>query len=410
MILQSLLLFAQQNPHGNLKIDCQVCHTTTAWSEFRKDSPFDHASQTQFPLVGRHVGVRCIECHSTPVFKDAGTQCLDCHVDVHRGQFSNDCSRCHSPKEWIDRAQFEQMHDATRFPLIGLHRNLDCQACHANGQYVNLPMDCRGCHMEQFEATTEPNHVLAGFSMECLQCHALEKAAWKEPGFEHTPNFPLTGGHAVNNCTACHAVGYQSTSSSCVSCHETNYNAAQNPRHELPSFPTSCEECHTVDSWRPAQFERHNETDFPLTGAHIQTSCAQCHVGGQYTGTPTTCIACHDVDYQSADDPVHTPDLFPNTCEQCHSTASWANANFENHDQTDFPLTGAHAQVDCISCHANGYTGTPTDCWSCHEADYSGTTDPNHSQEQYPQACTVCHSTANWNETTFDHNATQFPL
>ncbi|MCB1037161.1 MAG: cytochrome C, partial [Acidobacteria bacterium] len=68
----------------------------------------------------------------------------------------------------------------------------------------------------------------------------------------------------------------------------------------------------------------------------------------------------------------------PTTCESCHSENAWQPANF-NHNQTAFPLTGAHRTLDCQSCHAGGYSGTPTDCFSCHQDDYNGTNDPNHA-------------------------------
>jgi hypothetical protein len=480
-LLVAQALFAQQSPHGQISIDCQVCHTTTGWKELRQESSFNHETQTQFPLVGRHAGVRCIECHTTLVFADAGTQCLDCHTDVHRGQFDNDCSKCHTPKEWIDRGAFEQMHESTRFPLVGLHRDLDCQACHSNGQYVNLPVNCSGCHFEQYAATTDPDHQQAHFPLDCQQCHSVAKAEWKEPIFAHPESFPLTGGHAVNDCQACHASGFTNTSTICVDCHQADYDATQDPRHEGDAFPTTCQECHSTNAWEPAQFLRHNDTNFPLTGAHIALDCQQCHVGGQYTGTPLACVECHEEDYQNAEDPEHSPDLFPTSCEACHTTAEWANATFNNHNQTAFPLTGAHVETNCLECHATGFNntpidcwschqeeyndaeghlengfphdcaqchntvdweqanfnhdttafpltgahvltscqdchvggvfqGTPTDCWSCHEQDYTGVEDPNHVAEQYPQNCTICHSTVNWTETSFDHNATQFPL
>ena len=70
----------------------------------------------------------------------------------------------------------------------------------------------------------------------------------------------------------------------------------------------------------------------------------------------------------------------PQTCESCHSTATWANATF-NHSATGFPLTGAHVPLQCSQCHVNGnYSLTDTSCVSCHLKDYQGTTDPNHVQ------------------------------
>jgi hypothetical protein len=38
-----------------------------------------------------------------------------------------------------------------------------------------------------------------------------------------------------------------------------------------------------------------------------------------------------------------------------------------DHGRTRFPLTGAHARVDCESCHLAGkMAGTPRTCAACH--------------------------------------------
>ncbi len=400
-----------QSPHGPIAFDCKVCHTTDQWTKIKVDSGFAHDSMTEFPLVGRHKSAACISCHATLVFAEAGGQCASCHTDVHRGQFTTDCSQCHTPHQWNDDAKFRQAHQTTRFPLVGVHATLDCQSCHGTGQYVNLTADCIGCHSEQFAATTEPNHPTAGFSTNCTECHDVTSARWANPKFAHPASFPLAGGHALNNCQACHAQGFANTSAACVSCHESDYTAARNPSHEAGAFPPTCEQCHSTINWRPATFANHHQTAFPLTGAHVLTDCAQCHVGGQYTGTTTACLGCHEADYTGAQNPTHEAGAFAGTCENCHVTDGWRPATFTVHDLTAFALTGAHVTTDCAQCHVGGqYTGTPTDCWSCHEQDYVGVTDPNHVAGEFPHNCVTCHSTDNWTEATLDHNQTAFPL
>ncbi len=157
--------------------------------------------------------------------------------------------------------------------------------------------------------------------------------------------------------------------------------------------------------WIPANFD-HNITQFPLTGSHVQVACASCHTSG-YTGTPTDCYSCHQQNYQSTTDPNHLSENYPQDCTLCHNTTSWDDANFD-HNLTQFPLTGSHVQVACASCHTNGYTGTPSDCYSCHQQNYQSTTDPNHVSENYPQDCTLCHNTTNWDDANFDHNQHNF--
>ena len=43
-----------------------------------------------------------------------------------------------------------------------------------------------------------------------------------------------------------------------------------------------------------------------------------------------------------------------------------STVNF-NHSKTGFLLTGAHAKINCESCHSKGvFKGTPKDCNGCH--------------------------------------------
>ena len=44
------------NPHGNMKIECSVCHTTQAWKVLADSMDFDHKN-TGFPLSGEHTRV-----------------------------------------------------------------------------------------------------------------------------------------------------------------------------------------------------------------------------------------------------------------------------------------------------------------------------------------------------------------
>ena len=47
------------------------------------------------------------------------------------------------------------------FPLTGGH-NIECSACHGQGgNFTGLSTDCYSCHRADFEATTDPNHVIS---------------------------------------------------------------------------------------------------------------------------------------------------------------------------------------------------------------------------------------------------------
>lgn len=401
-----------RSPHGNLNLPCENCHTFTAWTPLRSLPEFDH-NKTKYPLRGLHASVSCKQCHVSLVFTNVGTKCADCHADIHRRQFGAQCETCHTVKGW--HAAIESVRDhQNRFPLVGAHAAVDCDACHrgaAVSQFKGLSTDCVACHRQTFVQTRFPNHAAASFPVNCLQCHRMD--SWLGATFDHgaITGFALTGMHAKLDCAACHGNGsFQGTNANCISCHAKDFNAAQNPNHVQAGFPTDCAMCHTTASWFGASFDHSAFTGFPLTGAHATVACAQCHPNGHYAGTPRDCASCHLADYQKTTDPNHAAAGFPQDCSICHSTTSWAGAVFD-HSRTQFPLTGAHLQLACATCHVNGnYSGLSTACVSCHLNNYTSTTNPNHQAAGIPQQCEVCHSTTAWTPASFDHSKTGFAL
>jgi hypothetical protein len=324
------------------------------------------------------------------------------------GGFSQDCTLCHSTAQW-QGAQFD--HGLTRFALTGAHAQVDCAQCHVGGQYSGTSSECASCHLEQFQQTAHPNHVSAGFPQDCTLCHST--AQWQGARFDHgLTRFALTGAHAQVDCQQCHVGGqYSGTSSECASCHLEQFQQTANPNHVSAGFPQDCTLCHSTAQWQGAQFD-HGLTRFALTGAHAQVDCAQCHVGGQYSGASTECASCHLEDFQRTTNPNHAAAKFTQDCTVCHTTQRWSGATFNHNAATGFPLTGTHSSVECAQCHVGDkFTGTPTACAACHLTDYNGTSNPNHAAAGFPQNCTLCHNTSAWAGAQFDHNTnTQFSL
>ena len=82
-----------------------------------------------------------------------------------------------------------------------------------------------------------------------------------------------------------------------------------------------------------------------------------------------------------------------------------------DHNNTNFPLTGSHTVVECMSCHASGFAGTPTQCNSCHSTDFEQSTNPNHLQLGLSTECVTCHTTApDWNPAGFANHNDFYPL
>ena len=415
LLLPVLALRAQgprEQPHGKLDKDCGDCHSPERWTPVTRPSKFRHET-TGFRLEGAHGQAACRGCHRSLVFDHVGTACADCHKDAHRGELGSRCESCHLAASWSNQTQMALVHNRTRLPLFATHARLDCAACHRNQQpyqYAATPAECGNCHITTYLATTNPNHTASGFSRRCEDCHSATAVTWSSAAFSHPASFPLSGAHSSLACARCHGAGRpHAVASQCVSCHEAAFMSAANPSHSAGGFPRTCEDCHTIVSWRPAKFD-HAKTSFPLTGAHTRTECARCHVGGRYKGTPSECNSCHQPDYARTTNPNHQAGGFSTRCQDCHNTGAWRPANFD-HNKTRFRLTGAHERTECARCHVGGrYAGTPTACNSCHQPDYARTTNPNHQAGGFPTTCDSCHTTSAWRPANLDHGKTRFPL
>ncbi len=407
--LSACSLFSQ-SPHGDkFKLDCSYCHEAESWKVIPKQIKFNH-DKTSFKLVGQHAAVNCKSCHTTLVFSDAQSTCNSCHKDIHRGSVGLDCANCHTPDSWLVTDVYE-LHQRSRFPLTGAHMNTDCASCHKQYSQLYFPpqdISCFACHSKDYYATTSPNHVAAGFSTECSDCHGVASTAWAAQSFDHS-FFPLSGGHNIQNCFSCHKGGnnFKGLSTDCYSCHKAAFDATTNPNHIKNNFPTDCVQCHDINSFVPSTFD-HNKTNFPLTGRHSSLSCSSCHSSG-YANTPSDCYSCHQNDYTKVKDPDHVAANFSTDCTQCHSTNGWGDASFD-HSVTTFPLTGAHITVSCASCHTSGFTGTSTDCYSCHSSNFNSSQNPNHQAAGLPTDCKSCHTTTAWVPSDFNHAATGFEL
>jgi hypothetical protein len=406
-------------PHAGFPTTCEQCHDVVQWT----DGKFDH-STTGFTLTGLHTDPprQCSDCHVNGNYTLNSTACVTCHLKDFQGTtnpnhvtggFAQTCETCHTTSSWMG-ATFD--HNNTGFPLTGLHTvpPRACTDCHVNNNYTLNNTACVSCHLKDFQGTTNPNHVSGGFAQTCDTCHTT--AGWTPASFDHSSvNFPLTGAHTVppRACIDCHVNNnYNLTTTACVSCHLKDFQGAANPNHVAGGFSQTCDTCHNTAAWQPATFD-HSKSGFPLTGSHTvpPRQCADCHINNNYSITVTTCISCHQTDFNNATSPVpHTG--FPTTCQQCHDTVLWTDATFD-HSTTGFILTGLHTVPPraCTDCHVNNnYNLNTGACVSCHLKDYQGTTSPNHVTANFPQTCDQCHSTSTWLNATFNHDSTGFPL
>jgi len=431
-VLANSYLLAQEaqsvNPHGKLSIDinCSSCHNAEAWSPAKQNMDFDHDSQTNFALIGKHGITDCESCHLELDFTEPsifGEGCETCHVDVHQGTFSQTCTDCHNQENFTD-VDGMFIHTMTNFPLTGAHQQIECQTCHVDqsqGHFTNLDFECIDCHEQDYEAAETVNHVDGAYPLTCEDCHTT--LAWQPAFFDHvtaSQGFRLLGSHELVDCASCHIfpsndlIFNPSIDEDCYACHAEDYE----DEHGGTGFPTDCLACHNVNNWDGTDFEHTDISNgFELLGAHRKTDCNGCHTpdfGLVFTPPPVDqndCFSCHADDY--ADE--HAGSGFPTDCQTCHNVNDWEDATFEHSSASGgFELLGAHNQSDCSSCHASDLSlvfnpppADQNDCYTCHVEDYEA----EHAGTGFPTDCQSCHNVDNWEEATFDdHDKLYFPI
>jgi nitrate/TMAO reductase-like tetraheme cytochrome c subunit len=289
----------------------------------RAEAQFETANrqfhnQTSFPLDGRHRDLSCESCHRQGAYKGTPAKCFDCHWtrrqdDRYRLQLGAQCEQCHRPISW--RAVRWDHAGMTGMALGVSHQQLSCQSCHAKNNLRAAQTGCFACHQRDYQATTAPNHLAAGFSTTCESCHRPNDGTF-HAGFNHAAVFTLVGVHAQQTCARCHLSGvYKGTPTTCVGCHLTAYNRTTNPNHAAAGFSTACESCHrnSDTSWTQATFNHR----FPITSGPHRVTCTQCHTGGTFQ--TFSCVSCHgrtETDSHHGTIPGYRYDSL--ACYSCH--------------------------------------------------------------------------------------------
>ncbi len=172
----------------------------------------------------------------------------------------------------------------------------------------------------------------------------------------------------------------------------------------------ACESCHTTSDWKnvPRYKFNHDKVGYPLNGEHKFAECSSCHKSLVFSQVGIACADCHT--------DIHKGELGIQ-CETCHSSQNWENRRqvFDQHNQTNFPLVGVHANLDCESCHINEqqrqFANLSVDCQGCHLTDYMTTLTPSHEKAGFDLNCQKCHllNAPVWTTAIFEHPSS-FPL
>jgi len=283
------------SPHRQkLAETCISCHSTTGWLQIQS-AAFQHDA-TGFPLRGAHASVRCEQCHARGSRRDSHSpvrMCRDCHTDYHQGEFAaaygNDCSVCHTVFQPFSQTTFSlDMHDRSRFSLLGAHRATLCDKCHRPTasnphSFVFRNLTCNTCHSDPHAG----QFSVAG-TADCAHCHT--SVAWSLPDFDHNSTaFALKGKHASVSCGKCHkteSIGGQTVSryvglnSTCEGCHRDPHVG-----QFAAGINSVCSDCHTPEGWPVLIFDHNRQSTFSLSGGHANVACRQCHPVETIAGT-----------------------------------------------------------------------------------------------------------------------------
>ncbi len=385
---------------GQVDNKCLSCHNMQGW----KPAPgFDHG-KTKFKLTGKHQKVKCESCHK-PVtdnkfsddksfLKFSGLKfnsCNSCHKDVHNTKFGANCATCHNTSGWQNYSRKNFNHEKTKFPLKGLHKNVECEKCHKLGKPLKIKKfsSCNNCHSDEHKGqflgraqkgACEECHTVKGFVPSTFTTKMHAKC-----------DYPLQGSHLAVPCFACHkkiafsSRGTKTTqftfkSTQCATCHDDVHKGQTKSISQVKALPAGkdmCQVCHQVESWSKINFD-HDATQFVLTGGHKNTDCASCHkkegkwaAFWAFKDLDSNCISCHKDQHQgqfkTRDDKID--------CAKCHSPVDWFAEKFDHEKNTKFSLKGAHQFVECKDCHKNEtksgmefvrYKPLERKCESCH--------------------------------------------
>jgi len=356
---QSCLSCHDDYHQGKMSANCADCHSFENWKNAKA---FDH-SKTRFPLLGKHLGVKCVECHKTETVNGKNSQkfkglsfanCTPCHEDVHNNKLGQNCKQCHTEESFhFSRTMKAFNHDKTNFKLIGKHQFVDCKECHKTSLTAPLRHGkCNDCHKDYHKA----EFAVKGISPDCDQCHSNDGFTPSSYTIEKHNNskFALEGAHLATSCVACHKKAdkdwtFKNMGSKCVDCHKNEHKGFIEDKF----FPNEdCTVCHNVKSWKTVTFD-HDITGFKLEGEHAKTACSECHYGKneigvrtqKFNGLSRECSECHK--------DAHVGQFAVNgktDCTRCHGFTRWEDSKFD-HNSSRFKIDGEHIAVKCEECH-----------------------------------------------------------
>jgi hypothetical protein len=199
---------------------CQACHLEHQGREVViTEFAFlnvDHRQLSGFSLEKHqkdYAGeqLNCRSCHGQDRYISQTLDCLTCHVEEdhdfmaeHLETYGSTCVPCHDGSGRFSGWEHDQV-----YPLDGAHQDLECQECHLEGNFLETPRECSGCH-------EDPEVHLGSFGLDCQRCHTSQ--AWT-PAYLTDHTFDLDhGSQQPLECSTCHTDHY--SANTCYGCHD----------------------------------------------------------------------------------------------------------------------------------------------------------------------------------------------
>jgi hypothetical protein len=397
---------------------CSACHDSTD-ETFRKQDFEITAEQhacSGFPLQLPHDRQKCAECHDPGLsvfsarYPGRGPDgCHACHTDPHGGQFvsgpfaSGGCLSCHERERFDPHAFSVEKHRLTRLPLTGTHLEQKCEDCHkrpADDQprlFRGTPAHCGECHQDAHAGFFDRLAAVPGGDPAARPAGETRGKPADRPA-DQPADQP-----AVNR-----------------------WGKAIDPPARKPADQPADQPA--VNRWGkpidpPSRKPADRPADQPAVnrwGKPIDPPTRNDRPTVNRWGKP---VARGVVG--SAGPPPAKPSAEKISCSVCHQPTKFTEVDrFDHQRWTGFPITGAHAQEQCVACHRRsdkpdetGRTfgrireryGAMQGCVTCHK-------DPHRGQFDLPELpgqvrgrrdCARCHSDNSFRSLAddFDHGA-----
>ncbi|MCX5660124.1 MAG: hypothetical protein NTW19_10435 [Planctomycetota bacterium] len=370
------------------------------------------------------------------------------HASVPELRGNGGCVACHG----------DEKHDLAGACLV-CHKPVAAQMAAGRGIHGKSPPTvikaCGACHVEH-----------AGGAVALIDARSFKKSGIADPEkYDHAyvPGFALGGKHLDLHCIRCHTAAhtepivrgmsrYLGLSQTCTACHKDVHKG---------DYGKDCASCHGQSEKfdRVAKFA-HTKA-FPLTGAHANQACKECHAPGSANAVGNllrlaaatapatrpasaaavrvrTCVDCHASPHKTGfvEAAVRIAgQAFADQCLACHVPerggflGAGVTMTVAMHAATSFKLDPPHQKVGCQECHptfgrrktlpagadlAKRFAAlfpskSAQSCEACHADPHKGQFNSGPSQGR----CLACHAPTRFKPSAFgveEHKKSRFPL